>query len=391
MSNFRTKYLKIACNLLWAVFLLIFAFTLLPKLLIYFMPFVVGMIFAMIANPMVKFLEKRIKINRKYGSVIMIVLVIGLVVLACYGAGTVLAKGIGAFMAYLPTMSANAGTEFSEAINQLQQLLEKLPFTQNVDLSAIGTAIQDFLTNFVSSSDSATLGAIGEFAKSLPDTIVGIVVGLLAAYFFIADKDKLITGVEKHLSAGFLAKTERIYKQLVHAVGGYFKAQFKIMGVIYVILLIGLLILRVDFAWLIAFGIAFLDMLPVFGTGTVLCPWAVIKLFTGDYKMAVGMIWKEHGPKDIDLLVLYVVSLVVHQIVQPKLIGDSVGLDPFASLLFMFIGYRVGSVVGMILAIPVGMILINLYEAGAFDTLVWCVREVVNDFNNFRKVGGEKK
>lgn len=247
MSNFRTKYLKIACNLLWAVFLLIFAFTLLPKLLIYFMPFVVGMIFAMIANPMVKFLEKRIKINRKYGSVIMIVLVIGLVVLACYGAGTVLAKGIGAFMAYLPTMSANAGTEFSEAIDQLQQLLEKLPFTQNVDLSAIGTAIQDFLTNFVSSSDSATLGAIGEFAKSLPDMIVGIVVGLLAAYFFIADKDKLITGVEKHLSAGFLAKTERIYKQLVHAVGGYFKAQFKIMGVIYVILLIGLLILRVDF------------------------------------------------------------------------------------------------------------------------------------------------
>ena len=85
MSNFRTKYLKIACNLLWAVFLLIFAFTLLPKLLIYFMPFVVGMIFAMIANPMVKFLEKRIKINRKYGSVIMIVLVIGLVVLACTG------------------------------------------------------------------------------------------------------------------------------------------------------------------------------------------------------------------------------------------------------------------------------------------------------------------
>lgn len=68
-----------------------------------------------------------------------------------------------------------------------------------------------------------------------------------------------------------------------------------------------------------------------------------------------------------------------------------VGLDPFASLLFMFIGYRVGSVVGMILAIPIGMILINLYEAGAFDTLVWCVREVVNDFNNFRKVGGEKK
>ena len=123
----------------------------------------------------------------------------------------------------------------------------------------------------------------------------------------------------------------------------------------------------------------FLDMLPVFGTGTVLCPWAVIKLFTGDYKMAVGMI------------VLYVVSLVVHQIVQPKLIGDSVGLDPFASLLFMFIGYRVGSVSNA----PASYRLIRIIPTGIAriipTTLVWCVREVVNDFNNFRKVGGEKK
>ena len=355
MSNFRTKYLKIACNLLWAVFLLIFVFAFLPKLLIYFMPFVVGMIFAMIANPMVKFLEKRIKINRKYGSVIMIVLVIGLVVLACYGAGAVLAKGIGAFMAYLPTMSANAGTEFSEAINQLQQLLEKLPFTQNVDLSAIGTAIQDFLTNFVSSSDSATLGAIGEFAKSLPDTIVGIVVGLLAAYFFIADKDKLITGVEKHLSAGFLAKTERIYKQLVHAVGGYFKAQFKIMGIIFLILVVGLGFLKVHYFVLSAFLIAFLDFLPFFGTGTAMIPWAIYAVFMGDYKRAVV------------LVVIYAITQIVRQLIQPKLVGDSVGLNPLVTLLLIYIGYRIGGVIWMILAVPVGMVLINMCQAGAFD------------------------
>ena len=355
MSNFRTKYLKIACNLLWAVFLLIFVFAFLPKLLIYFMPFVVGMIFAMIANPMVKFLEKRIKINRKYGSVIMIVLVIGLVVLACYGAGAVLAKGIGAFMAYLPTMSANAGTEFSEAINQLQQLLEKLPFTQNVDLSAIGTAIQDFLTNFVSSSDSATLGAIGEFAKSLPDTIVGIVVGLLAAYFFIADKDKLITGVEKHLSAGFLAKTERIYKQLVHAVGGYFKAQFKIMGIVFLILAVGLGFLKVHYFVLSAFLIAFLDFLPFFGTGTAMIPWAIYAVFMGDYKRAVV------------LVVIYAITQIVRQLIQPKLVGDSVGLNPLVTLLLIYIGYRIGGVIWMILAVPVGMVLINMCQAGAFD------------------------
>ena len=132
------------------------------------------------------------------------------------------------------------------------------------------------------------------------------------------------------------------------------------------------------FRSIIAFGIAFLDMLPVFGTGTVLCPWAVIKLFSGNYYIAAGMI------------ILYIVTLVVHQLVQPKLIGDSVGLDPFAALFFMFIGYKVSSVVGMILAIPIGMIFINLYKAGAFDTVVWCLKEAISDFNSFRRVDEKK-
>ena len=377
--SLKTKYLKIICNFLAAGLLLFFIVFFVPKLLVYFMPFVIGIIFALIANPMVKFLEKHIKINRKFGSVLMIGLVIGVVALACYEGVTLLARGLGGFMEYLPTMTVNAGNELAKAMEQLQAVLEKLPFMQDVDLSALGKMLQDFLTGLVSGSDSFTITRISDFAKSLPDVLVSVVVGLLAAYFFIADKDKLIHGIEKHLSEDFMKKTRHIYGQLVNVVGGYFKAQFKIMGVIYIVVFIGLLILRVDFAWLIAFGIAFLDMLPVFGTGTVLCPWAVIKFFSGNYTMAAGM------------LILYVVTLVMHQVVQPKLIGDSVGMDAFAALFFMYIGYRISNVVGMILAIPIGMILINLYDAGAFDTLVWCVKETVKDFNNFRRVDTGKK
>ena len=204
-----------------------------------------------------------------------------------------------------------------------------------------------------------------------------VIVGLLATYFFIADREKLAAMVERHTPESLRKQTRRIYDQLVRVVGGYFKAQFKIMGVIYVVVFIGLLILGVDYAWLIGFGIAFLDMLPVFGTGTVLCPWAVIKLFSGNYMTALGM------------LILYVVTLVVHQLVQPKLVGESVGMDPFAALFFMFVGYRISGVLGMIIAIPVGMILINLYEVGAFDTLIWCVKEIITDFNNFRRIKSE--
>lgn len=369
-----TKYLKIFCNLITGVIVLLLVIFVVPRLIVYFMPFVIGFILSLLANPVVKFLEKKIKIKRKYGSALMIVLVIGVIVLICYGVISFLLNGLAGFAEYLPTMYVKAGRELEEAAMQLQSILDKLPFTKNIDISGFGKAIETFISDTMLDSGKPTVSAISGFAKSIPDVLVSLVMGLLATYFFIADREKLMAMAERHIPKSFREKTGHIYLQTAKIVGGYFKAQFKIMGVIYVVVLIGLIILKVDYAWLIGFGIAFLDMLPVFGTGTVLCPWALVKLLSGNYMAAAGM------------LILYAVALTVHQLIQPKLIGDSVGMEPFATLFFMYIGYRVSGAIGMILAIPLGMILLNLYEAGAFDNFKWCVKEIVNDFNNFRKL-----
>lgn len=165
-----------------------------------------------------------------------------------------------------------------------------------------------------------------------------------------------------------------VIRDFRHVVGGYFKAQLKIMVVVYLILVVGLLILRVDYVILVGFLIAFLDMLPFFGTGTVLGPWAVIKILSGDYQMAIG------------LIVLYAVTQVVRQVIQPKIVGDSIGMNPLLTLLFMFVGYKFYSVIGMIVAVPAGMILINLIKAGLFETQIRCLKELVDDFNAFRKM-----
>ena len=372
------KYLKIVCNLLLALLILFLIVYVAPRVIIYFMPFVIGFILSLIANPIVKFLEKRIKIKRKYGSFIIIVVVIGLIVLLCYGICAGLVSGLRGFAEYLPTMSQNAQYEISNAIIELEKLINSIPFVKNVDLSNISTILLEYMSEFVTGGEGGeTVNAISGVAKSIPSILVNTIIGLLATYFFIADREKLYAIFFRHIPQNFKEQMDRMYRQTLGVVGGYFKAQFKIMGVIYVIVTIGLAILKVDYAWLIGFGIAFLDMLPVFGTGTVLCPWALIKLFSGNIQMAVGM------------LILYVVTLIVHQLVQPKLVGESVGLDPFASLFFMFIGYKVSSVIGMIVAIPVGMLLINLGKAGAFDNLIWCVKEVVSDFNKLRKIDRE--
>ena len=139
------------------------------------------------------------------------------------------------------------------------------------------------------------------------------------------------------------------------------------------ILLCGFLILGVDYSLLLAILIAFLDFLPFFGTGTALLPWAVYKFFVMDIKTAVG------------LLIIYGITQLVRQVIQPKLVGDSIGMSPLVTLVFLYIGYRLGSILGMILAVPIGMIILNLYKAGAFDYILDDVRILMRGIASLRE------
>lgn len=369
------KYLKILCNLMLTVAVILAIIFVAPRVIVFFMPFVVGFLFSLLVNPIVRFLDRRIKISRKFGSVLMIALAIGIVALLVYGLALALRTGLRDFMDYLPVMFEDAELEVKNAIERFQNLINDLPFINGVDLSNLTNDIIEFMGGLLTNEESGdTVSAIGDVVKSIPNLIVSTIIGFLATYFFIADREKLAEKLDKILPASFKEKTLRLYRQTLGAVGGYFKAQFKIMGVIYVVLVIGLIVLQVKYAWLIGFGIALLDMLPVFGTGTVLLPWAVIKLFSGSYQISIGMI------------ALYVLTFLIHQLLQPKMVGDSLGMDPFAALFFMYVGYRISSVFGMIIAIPIGMLLINLTKAGVFDTQIWCVKELVKDFNKFRNI-----
>ena len=113
--------------------------------------------------------------------------------------------------------------------------------------------------------------------------------------------------------------------------------------------------------------VAFLDMLPFLGTGTVLIPWAVFKLVSGDIRYALG------------LVILYLTTQLVRRIIEPKLVGDSIGMNPLVTLIFMYIGYRIGGVIGMILAVPVGAIVLNFYKAGTFDGVLNGLKEAGRD------------
>lgn len=371
------KYFKALANLGVALVITLLVIFLLPRLLIWFMPFVVAGIISLIASPLVRFFEEKIKLKRKAGSAFVIIVVIALVVLVLYLVGAkLIEEGIG-FINALPDMWASMESDLAGVGDSLSVIFDKLPGNTQEAIENLGSQVGEFMGGLFERIGTPTITAVGNFAKQLPSVLIGIIMCLLASYFFVADRYQIGTWIRKHTPASVMSRYDMIRRSIVKSVGGYFKAQLKIEIWMYLLLVIGLSVLRVDYTLLIALGIAFLDLLPFFGTGTVMVPWAIIKIFSGDYKMAIG------------LLVIWGGGQLARQLIQPKIVGDSIGVAPVPTLFLLFIGYKLGSVVGMIIAVPLGVLLQTMYQEGVFDTTKNSIAILISGLNRFRKLEPE--
>ena len=333
----------------------------------FFMPFVIGWIIAMIANPLVRILERRLKVARKHTSMVIIIGVLAGVIMVIYFLGVKIGEETRSFLEQAPEMYSEFREEFQDAGKNLESIVNELPQNVQDSLEEAQKDIGDITGQAVGKISQFTVDKAGTFARNIPGILISIIFSILSAYFFIADRDRILEFGRKHTPQIIQEKWSMMAESFRMVFGGYFKAQFKIMAVIGVILFVGMLILKVRFAILVAILVAFLDMLPFLGTGTVLLPWAVFKLLSGDIRYAVG------------LVILYLVTQLVRRIIEPKLVGDSIGMNPLVTLIFMYIGYRMGGVLGMILAVPVGAIVLNFYKAGTFDRVINGFKEAGRD------------
>jgi len=374
MKTSVKKYVKAIMNLLIALVILLAVIFLVPKVLVFFMPFVIAWIIAMIASPMAKFFEEKLKIKRKAGSVVVIVVVLGIVILAVYLIGSKLVRELIGFIDDLPQMWDSLQADFNEIAENLDIIYRRLPKDVQNTWNNITAGASEWIGSFISSISTPTLAAVGNFAMQLPTVIIGIIMCLLGSYFFVAEKDQMTDVLQKVMPESVLLRFRQIKGSLFKAVGGYFKAQLKIEIWIYLLLVIGFLILGIDHVLLISLGVAVMDFLPFFGTGTIMVPWAIVEFMSSDYKMTIG------------ILLIWGVSQLVRQIIQPKIVGDSIGVAPIPTLFLLYIGYMLGGVLGMIVSVPLGLIIWTLYKEGAFDTTKNSVRILVSGMNHFRKL-----
>lgn len=373
MKSFAFKtYIKAVLNILLFVISTIVFIFLLPKSICFILVLTIGGILAVISSPIAKLIESKLKIKYEISSGIAIGSVILAAVLFVWLICSSIIKEGTSLLIQIPILLENTINVLSNTDESFSFLKEYLPSDVQLINTEIVGALKSVVDVVVNEFKSPAIAFVGDFALSLPSAIIVTVMCLLFAYYCTAEMDNISQKAAFFLPDPLKRKLLILKKVFVDAIGGYFKAQFKIEAWIFLLLLVGFAIIGVKSPILIAFLTAFADILPILGTGTILIPWSIVELINKDYFTAVGV------------LIIWLAALVIRQIIQPKIVSESVDLPPIPTIILMLAGYCYAGFTGLIFSVPIGIIFINLYKEGMFDNTIKSIRVLYIGFEHFR-------
>lgn len=367
------RIFAIVLNIIIPVAVSILFLTLGLRLIFFFLPFIAAYVISLIANPMVNFLEKHIKLKRKHSSMLFVAAVLAIIILMLYLIALGAVYAFERFLAILPGMLESVRSEINNLNLKIKDIINFMPENTSSRILGINETIISNFEKIAGNLAAPGLRVAGNIVLKIPNALFYIIVILVASYIFIVERDRINTFLKKHMSGSLNKYLGYVKRDLKKLVGGYFFAQFKIMLYMMILLSAGLLILGNKYAVIWAILIGIFDFLPIFGAGAILIPWGIIKLFTGAYIYGIG------------LILLYIITQIIKNIIQPKIVGESFGLHGMVTLIAVFIGFKIRGIGGMIIAIPMALMLIKVYQYGIYDNLIKNIVFLYEEVEKFRK------
>ena len=300
------------------------------------LPFLLGGLLAFVAEPAVGLLARKLPRTAAAGIGVLVTLV--LIGSLFFLLMALLVRELGTLAGALPNLEETAIQGLSSLEGFLLKLADRAPdgvrtlLSQTVTgLFSDGTAVMDRVTQWIP-------GVATKFLGHIPGSAISIGTGILSGFMISARLPALKRKLRNLFRGEKLQKCLPILSRIRHALGGFLKVQLKLSALCFLIVLCGFLLLNVPYAPVWALFTAVVDAIPVLGTGTVLLPWSLICFLQGDHPMAIG------------LLGIYAVAFLARSILEPRLVGDQLGLDPLMALAALYVGYKVWGFVGMLLS-----------------------------------------
>ncbi|MBR5808622.1 MAG: sporulation integral membrane protein YtvI [Clostridia bacterium] len=331
-----------------------------------FAPFIIAYFVSLIVNPMVHGIEKRFRLPRGVCAILVIVLTVGVLGGIITAIIWKVIDEVRNVYEDLPIIYENVRIAWIKISVFFSDFVAMLPENLQNVFDDTSNQVLDWFANIA--TNTQIVRSAGNIAKKLPSIFVVTVVFILSLYFMITDAKKVSLAVKKPFSEEFIQKMKEFKTEIKKYVGGYLKAQLTIMCISFTIILIGLSILKIDYALVIAIAVAILDALPFFGSGAVLWPWAIIAFIMGDVLLGVG------------LIIIYLAVILMRQFVEPKIVSQNIGIHPITTLMSMYVGFRIFSIGGMIVGPLVMVLLVSLYRTGIFDGVVTSAKKLFKRF-----------
>ena len=309
------------------------------------MPFLLGFAVAALINPVVRFLSRRYDLKRRPAGIMLLLLFYATI-------GMLITIGVVRLTVFFGEVSGELPDLYRD---KLEPALNKLfgyinSFADRLyaifggesqvlseRLGGIFTSIKSSLGDTISDISVKALTRLSSAAAAIPGIIIELLFAVISSFFFTVDYENILSLAKRLLPKRTVDLLCRLRGRVFKVAGKYLRSYALILLITFGELSLGLVLLGVDNAVLIAFCIALFDILPVAGTGGIMIPWAIFSLIGGDWGFAVG------------LVVIWAVITIVRNIIEPKIVGRQVGLHPLLALIAMFVGTKLFGIIGLFL------------------------------------------
>ena len=334
-------------------------------------PMLLAFASALVLEPGVKALSARLPRSAAAG-----VLVLAFLAVFGFGAWFILSRAfreLGHLGERLPEIISALSSGMERLETTLGGFIHRLPPELRGALDSAGEGVRDYLAALPAKLSAKAVELFTLFVSNLPTWLLFAVTWVMGLYFISAAYPSLVAFLRRQIPPRIFSKLRSVKRSLQQSFGKFIKAQLIMSAISFFVVLLLFLLLRVDYALVLAFFIAVIDALPVFGAGTVLLPWAAWELLGGDPNRGLG------------LAIGYAALTILRSCIQAKLLGDQLGLHPAVTLLAIYAGWKAMGIWGMLLFPMLAIALKRLNESGLIK--LWKGANT-NDRNNFQHNSG---
>lgn len=301
-------------------------------------PFLFGTLLALSAEPMTTLLSSRLRLPRPLSSALGVSVSFFFFTMLLLLVCAFLVRELRSLAGILPQLESTVQSGLTLLQTWFGNLSSRTPAGIRPLLQENAAALFSNSTGFLNQAVRYLLELAGNLLSHIPDSALTLGTTILSGYMISAKLPKIKRWILQRIPKARIRAFLRAAKRAKLVIAGWLLAQLKLMGVTFCILLAGFLLLRIPSALLWAAGISLVDAFPVLGTGTILLPWAFISLLQQNTAQAIG------------LTGIYVTVSLIRSVLEPKLIGRQLNLDPLVTLMVMYAGFKLWGIGGMLLA-----------------------------------------